>query len=207
MDRPILSVPSKALTKLVYALTVDSPLDPPRDWRGLAGYLGFPHRVITLIEQHRESSKAWHVLKLWEQTGTSSVGKLLIALMELNMKECLDILRSELGGKTGIAYGSRCEFLVSKCIIHRYDSFVSDAYLQYEKAEQYLKQLKSAGSDAQKHLFKPLREEDLELYPEMNGEDSDGETSMNMERFYTPIRKPVALPLNNSGTYLFLHVR
>ena len=102
LERPILSVPSKALTKLVYALTVESPLDPPRDWRGLAGYLGFPHRVITLIEQHRESSKAWHVLVLWEQTGTSSLWKLLIALMELNLKECLDILRSELGGQPGV---------------------------------------------------------------------------------------------------------
>ena len=127
----ILSIPSNALTKLVYALTVESPLDPPRDWRGLAAYVGFPHRVISLIEQHRESSKAWHVFRLWERTGTSSLRKLLIALMELNLRECLDILRGELGGMLpNVTYGAHtrvdrsrsggrvgCSYWYSRCML------------------------------------------------------------------------------------------
>ncbi|KAL5510438.1 hypothetical protein EMCRGX_G005980 [Ephydatia muelleri] len=166
-ERSILSIPSNVLTKLVYALTVESPLDPPRDWRGLAAYVGFPHRVISLIEQHRESSKAWHVLRLWEQTGTSSVRKLLIALMELSLRECLDILRGELG----------------------------DAYLQYESAELLVAELKAAGTDVQSHLFKPLKEEELELYPEMNGDD---DMTLNMESFYMPLRMASSSPMPRS---------
>lgn len=161
IERRILSIPYKTLTRLVYALTVESPLTPPRDWRGLAGFVGFPHRVISLIEQHRESSKAWHVLRLWEQTGTSSLAKLLIALMELNLKECLDILRSDLG----------------------------DAYLQYEETVLYLAELKKADKNWRGLLFKPLKEEELELYPEMNGDDDAvNEMTMSMERFYVPLR-------------------
>ena len=82
------------LWSLSTELTLDSPnMFECRDWRGLAGEVGMSGKMIRLIEQHSEQLKGKMLLEVWHSTGRSSVGKLYLALMTLELVSCLNILR------------------------------------------------------------------------------------------------------------------
>ena len=66
-----------------------------RDWTGVAGVFGFDARQIGLMEQHDDSSKGWLLLKTWDGMGKGSLKLLIFALLELNMGECLDIIKDD----------------------------------------------------------------------------------------------------------------
>ena len=83
----------QTLKELVHELTDKKVLH--RDWRGLADVIGLYAQYVCLIEQHKQSGKAWVLLEVETTTKQSTVRKLVIALTAtaLQYQICLDILR------------------------------------------------------------------------------------------------------------------
>ena len=88
------SLSSKTILVLVSELSLESP-NPERDWRGFADRIGFSFRHIRTLEQHRQTGKAMRVLEIWDNSGKSSLRKLILALTHLSLISCLDVLKQD----------------------------------------------------------------------------------------------------------------
>ena len=69
--------------------------NPARDWRGFADFVGFSARHIRTIDQQPVMAKAIKVLEVWDQTGKSSLRKLILALNIIGCVSCLDVLKED----------------------------------------------------------------------------------------------------------------
>ena len=103
---PLRCLNSDTLTGLTNALTVENALK--HDWRHLADHVGFSFTHIALMRQHGRSDKAMLLLEVWERTGESSLPKLIVALMQTNLRSSLDVLTNarELRDRTCIKQGA-----------------------------------------------------------------------------------------------------
>ena len=94
MEGSVLSLPQAILGNLVQHLEPVSALG--RDWKGLAGVIGFTARHTTYIEARGVGgySKTNTLLISWAQSGRSSVRKLVLALLCLGREDCIRVLQS-----------------------------------------------------------------------------------------------------------------
>ena len=107
------SLPQVVLDQLVQHLEPKSALG--RDWKGLAGVIGFNARHTAFIEA-RKSDSTRTLLIAWGQSGRSTVEKLVLALLCLEREDCIRILQSSLPGVflwvwiacSGCVFGPRC---------------------------------------------------------------------------------------------------
>ena len=90
MEGPVTLLSQQTLQELVHELTDENALQ--RDWRGLADVIGFTAQHIRLIEQHRQSGKAWLLFDVWTATKQSTVRKLVIALTALQHQSSVNII-------------------------------------------------------------------------------------------------------------------
>lgn len=85
----------ETVNRVAVAMTVESA-NRKMDWRALGGILGFNCQQIDLMQQDmRYPCKGRLLIKLWEDTGKTSVRKLIYALKEAKMGECLNIIKQD----------------------------------------------------------------------------------------------------------------
>lgn len=66
------------------------------DWRALSSVLGFTEKQVQLMQQDmREPCKGRLLINVWEDLGKSSLRKLIYALKEANMGECLRVIMQD----------------------------------------------------------------------------------------------------------------
>lgn len=68
------------------------------DWRALAGVLNFSEKQVQLMQQDSRPQYALKgrlLINVWEGLGKSSLRKLLFALKEANMGECLRVIMED----------------------------------------------------------------------------------------------------------------
>lgn len=102
IDLPVSYLGYETITRLFVAMTVESA-NRKMDWRALGGILGFSFNQIELMQQDsRYPCKGRLLIKLWEDTGNTSVRKMIYALKEAKMGECLNIIKQDysLDGKS-----------------------------------------------------------------------------------------------------------
>lgn len=73
---------------VVWDMTVESSRRKS-DWRALASVLGFNGKQVQLMQQNRQPCKGRILVEVWEDLGKSSVRKLIYALKEARMEQCL----------------------------------------------------------------------------------------------------------------------
>ena len=95
MEVPVLSLPQAVLDQLVQHLEPQLALG--KDWKGLAGVIGFNARHTAFIAA-RKSDSTRTLLIAWGQSGRSTVEKLVLALLCLGREDCIRILQSSLPG-------------------------------------------------------------------------------------------------------------
>ena len=95
LERDVLDALSyMTLHRLVSELSIENA-NPARDWRGFADLVGFSARHIRTIDQQPMMGKAMKVLEVWDQTGKSSLRKLILALNILGLVSSLDVLKED----------------------------------------------------------------------------------------------------------------
>lgn len=104
------------LHRLVNELSIENP-NPARDWRGFADLVGFSARHIRTIDQQVAMGKASKVLDVWDQTGKSSLRKLILALDVLGLVSSLDVLKEDRDIQENGALLSASCMRVYTCII------------------------------------------------------------------------------------------
>ena len=102
IDLPFTNLTYETVTRVFVAMTVESA-NRKMDWRALSGTLGFNFQQIDLMQQDkRYPCKGRLLIQLWEDMGNTSVRKLIYALKDSGMGECLNIIKKdpELNGKS-----------------------------------------------------------------------------------------------------------
>ena len=94
LDLPVTCLGYGTISKLCGALTVESA-NRKMDWRALGGILGFNFSQIQLMQQDRQSCKGELLIRMWEETGSASVRRMIYALKEAKMGEGLNIIRQD----------------------------------------------------------------------------------------------------------------
>ena len=96
LERDVLDALSyMTLHRLVSELSIEIA-NPARDWRGFADRVGFSARHIRTIDQQPVMAKAMKMLEVWDQTGKSSLRKLILALNILGLVSSLDVLKEDI---------------------------------------------------------------------------------------------------------------
>lgn len=96
-ERSVLTLPELVLNRLTQNLEIQSALC--KDWKGLAGVVGYNGRHTAFIESLRcGSSKTCLLLTEWDCSGESSIRKLVLALYYLERIDCIRILQPKLPG-------------------------------------------------------------------------------------------------------------
>lgn len=101
LDQPFSYLRCETVDKVVVNMTVESTRRKS-DWRALASVLGFSGKQVQLMQQDkREHCKGRLLMDVWEDLGEGSLRKLVYALKEAHMGECLrDIMQdSDLEGE------------------------------------------------------------------------------------------------------------
>ena len=120
LDRDVLDALSyMTLHRLVSELSIEIA-NPARDWRGLADLVGFSARHIRTIDQQPVMAKAMKVLEVWDQTGKSSLRKLILALNILGLVSSLDVLKDDrdVPGNGALRLSASC-VRVCMCITYK----------------------------------------------------------------------------------------
>lgn len=117
LERDVLDALSyMTLHRLVNELSIENA-NPARDWRGFADLVGFSARHIRTIDQQVAMAKAMKVLEVWDQTGKSSLRKLILALNVLGLVSSLDVLKEDRDIQENGALLSASCMRVYTCII------------------------------------------------------------------------------------------
>ncbi len=96
MDCPFTDLLHETVTNVCATMTLESA-NRKMDWRALGGTLGFTCRQIDLISQDKRSCKGRVLIDLWEDIMKSeaTLRKLIYALKEAKMGECLNIIKQD----------------------------------------------------------------------------------------------------------------
>ncbi len=112
-DSPPSHLPTEVLRELLSELSL--PSVQRRDWKGLAGFLGFSYPQITLLEQLPFLDRALTMLCKWEEArppGGATLRVLVYAFTALDFRSCLDILQKHSPGIYFVFSGLRCGLTV-----------------------------------------------------------------------------------------------
>ena len=96
LDCPFTDLLHDTVTNVCATMTLESA-NRKMDWRALGGTLGFTCRQIDLISQDKRPCKGRVLIDLWEDIlkSEATLRKLIYALKEANMGECLNLIRQD----------------------------------------------------------------------------------------------------------------
>ncbi len=106
LDGPVCSLPYDIIWPLCAKLSNETHVDLDGrggDWRNLAGHIGLPVTAIDLIRDSKDRTKAYALVKLWDQgirKNRGTVRKLVVALYDAGFGESFlkyDLLKPLLG--------------------------------------------------------------------------------------------------------------
>ena len=91
LEGPVRNLSPRTFNQLACALEPHSARG--NDWEGLADFVGFPTQEILAIRSQGECTI--RVFTAWDNSGRSSVRKLIIALICLERVDCVRVLEEE----------------------------------------------------------------------------------------------------------------
>lgn len=107
LDKPLSSLSGDAYITLCYKLTVSQGVGD-RNWKGVAGKIGFKMDYILAMDKHPEPHKGQLLLTIWESLNKpgATVKKLVYVLQSLKMMDCIDALYKDpaINGETTFIY-------------------------------------------------------------------------------------------------------
>lgn len=97
LEGPVRDLSPRTFNQLACALEPPSPRG--NDWEGVADFVGFPTAEIRAIQS--QGACTIRVFTAWDDSGKSSVRKLIIALICLERVDCVRVLKEEPALKGG----------------------------------------------------------------------------------------------------------